>query len=146
MIENLYTSMVRPIFKYANILYNNCTLYIERNIERGQRRAALICTGTYKHTVHQKLLAELGWPCLHIRRKLHSLCMMFKIKDNKAPQYVTNLFPTPITPTNNLRNQANLPVPYYRLKSSSTSFIPNSIRLWNSIPIINRTAPSINIF
>ena len=145
-LENLYTSMVRPILEYANILYNNCTLSIDRNIESVQRRAALICTGAYKHTEHKKLLAELGWHRLNIRRKLHSLCMMFKIKNNKAPQYVTNLYPIPTRPTYNLRNQANLPVPFYRLKSSSTSFIPNSIRLWNSISISTRNAPSLNVF
>ena len=145
-LENLYTSMVRPILEYANILYNNCTLSIDRNIESVQRRAALICTGAYKHTEHQKLLSELGWHRLNIRRKLHQLCMIFKIKKNNAPQYVTNLFPNPVTPSYNLRNQTNLPIPYYRLKSSSTSFIPNSIRLWNSIPITTRSATSINIF
>ena len=68
-LENLYTSMVRPVLDYADMLYNNCTLSIDRAIESIQRRAALICTGDYKNTEHAKLLQDLGWPSLTSRRK-----------------------------------------------------------------------------
>ena len=56
----LYISMIRPILEYASIIYNNCTLSMGQSIERIQRRAAILCTGAYRHTEYQTLLRELG--------------------------------------------------------------------------------------
>ena len=84
-LENLYTSMIRPILDYADILYNNCTLSIGRRIECIQRRAALICTCAYKYTEHIKLLHETGWPDLKSRRNFHTLCTYHKIFQRLGP-------------------------------------------------------------
>ena len=83
-LESLYTSMIRPILDYADIIYNNCTLSIGRSIEGIQRRAALICTGAYKHTEHAKLLSDLGWPTLLARRTHHCLCVYYKLIKKSA--------------------------------------------------------------
>ena len=88
-LENLYTSMIRPVLDYADILYNSCTLSIGRTIEGIQRRAALICTGAYKHTEHVKLLHELGWPDLKTRRHYHILCTYYNLIKGHAPKYVS---------------------------------------------------------
>lgn len=147
-LENLYTSMIRPIIEYADIIYNNCTLSIGRSIEGIQRRAALICTGAYKHTEHSKLLKDLGWPTLKARRMYHCLCTYYKLIKKKGPVYVTNLLPNTIAnvTTYNLRNQSNLRTPQSRLKSFKDSYIPGTTRLWNNLPLTTRQAPSLNIF
>ena len=147
-LENLYTSMIRPVLDYADILYNSCTLSIGRTIEGIQRRAALICTGAYKHTEHVKLLHELGWPDLKSRRRYHILCTYFKLIKSQAPKYVTDLLPQPIANlTNyNLRTQTNLRIPRMKLQSSKNSFIPFATGLWNNLPLGTRQTQSLNIF
>ena len=147
-LENLYTSMVRPILDYADMLYNNCTLSIGRSIEGIQRRAALICTGAYKHTEHAKLLKDLGWPTLISRRKHHSLCLYYKLIKGKCPGYVTNLLPKPVHNQTgyNLRNQQNLRIPLIRLNTFKNSFIPYTSNLWNKLPLSTRQSASLNIF
>ena len=95
-LENLYTSMVRPILDYTDMLYNNCTLSIGRSIEGIQRRAALICTGAYRHTEHRTLLHEVGWLSLETHHKIHSVNTYYKIILTKFPKYITSVLPQQI--------------------------------------------------
>ena len=60
-LEKLYKTMVRPILEYGDIIYDNCPAKTSIAIERVQRRAAIICTGAYRHTETQRLLQDLGW-------------------------------------------------------------------------------------
>ena len=145
-LENLYTSMIRPILDYADMLYNNCTLSIDRTIEGVQRRAALICTGAYKLTEHVKLLKDLGWTTLKARRNHHILSLFYKLIKGKSPTYVTNLIPQPHITNYNLRTQNNLRIPRMRLTCSKTFFISYAIKLWNNLPLSTRQAPSLNVF
>ena len=140
--------MIRPIVEYADVIYNNCTLSIDRTIEGIQRRAALICTGAYKHTEHAKLLTDLGWATLKPRRKFHCMCLYYKIIKGKCPNYVTKLLPKQANNlTNyNLRTQNNLRLPLMKLKSYKTSFIPFATELWNKLPLTTRQSSSLNIF
>ena len=63
--------MIRPILEYADIIYTNTSLQLHKKLETIQRRAAIICTGAYKHTEHNVLLTELGWNGLIDRAKHH---------------------------------------------------------------------------
>jgi hypothetical protein len=74
--------------------------------------------------------------------------MMFNIQTGRSPSYLQDLLPTPIQARQryNLRNNANLEVPFARLESYSQSFFPASMRLWNSIHLSIREAPSKNSF
>jgi hypothetical protein len=65
--------MIRPIIEYGNIIYDNINISQSQQLEQIQRRAALICTGAYRHTEHRILLEELGWNTLKERRKQHRL-------------------------------------------------------------------------
>ena len=96
-LETLYISMVRPVIEYGDILYDNCTLSSGQSLELLQRRAALICTGAYRHTESQDLLQELGWAPLHKRCFAHKMVHFFKIINHIYPNYLYNL----LTPTAN---------------------------------------------
>ena len=80
--------MIRPILEYADIIFDNCSNYLSNMLEAVQRRAAIICTGAYRHTEHQTLLAELGWDTLQTRRHQHKLIHYFKIVKGHAPAYI----------------------------------------------------------
>ena len=68
-LTTLYITMVRPILEYGDVLYANILLSIGRSIEQVQRRAALACTGGYRHTSYNNLLHDLNWEPLYTRRK-----------------------------------------------------------------------------
>jgi hypothetical protein len=61
-LEVLYKAMIRPILEYGDIVFDNSPDTYTDRLENVQRQAAIVCTGAYKHTNHDKLLEELGWP------------------------------------------------------------------------------------
>jgi hypothetical protein len=141
-LEKIYLTMIRPVLEYADVLYHNCTFTQSEYLESFQRKAAIICTGAYRHTSHKLLLEELSWDPLDIRRENHKLIMFYKLKNNLAPNYITKHIPLPLSATNHysLRNITNLKPPYARLTMSRNSFFPSTTRLWNNLPSKSKTA------
>ena len=74
--------------------------------------------------------------------------MLYKIKNDLAPDYLSELLP----PQNyeyisyNLRNNQNIAVPFTRLDSYSRSFFPSAIRLWNRLTSDIRNSDSLSTF
>ncbi len=145
---SLYKTMVLPIIEYCDVIYDNCTISNALALENTQRRAALICTGAYRHTSNDSLLAELGWQPLRIRRQTHKLLLMFKIQNSLTPPYLQQLIPE--TPQNHYRLRSRssgaLPIPYSRLSSTRNSFVHSTIKLWNSLTDDIRCSGSLCTF
>jgi hypothetical protein len=147
-LETLYKSMILPIMEYGDIIYDgSADLHLKR-LENIQRRAAISCTGAYRHTSHERLLDELGWPPLSTRRKNHRLNIMFKIQNGLTPPYLKESCP-PLTRDRTayaLRSALNITTPHQRTTTYQKSFYPQTIRDWNSLPRKLRMATSIDTF
>ena len=147
-LETLYKSMILPIMEYGDIIYDgSADLHLKR-LENIQRRAAISCTGAYRHTNHERLLEELGWPPLSLRRKNHRLNVMFKIQNGLTPPYLKESCP-PLTRDRTayaLRSALNITTPQQRTATYQKPFYPQTIRDWNSLPRNLRTATSIDAF
>ena len=144
--ERLYITMVRPILEYGDVIYDAAPLSTVNLVERVQRRAALICTGAYRHTETQALLRELSWQPLSTRRHTHKLTLFYKIYHHIYPNYLYNLIPPRQETHYNLRRRNELRLPHNRLQSTNNSFFPSTAKVWNvlSPPIKNST--TVNIF
>ena len=140
-LENLYLTMIRPILEYGDVLYDNAPISTVKPIESLQRRAAIICTGAYKHTETQTLLRELGWQSLNKRRKNRKLSIFYKLVHGDSPEYLTSLIPDKPNLSYTLRRTSIRPPPT-RLTSTTNSFIPSTIRSWNALPATVRNLPS----
>ena len=75
----LYKSMLLPVIEYCDIIFDNCTIRAALALENVERRAALACTGAYKHISNDRLLLELNSIPLRQRRTNHKLVMLYKI-------------------------------------------------------------------
>ena len=53
--ETLYKTMIRTIFDYGDVLYDSCLKLESDSLEKFQRKAALICTGAFRITSHERL-------------------------------------------------------------------------------------------
>jgi hypothetical protein len=140
--------MIRPLLEYADVIFDGSSDIDSDRLENTQRQAALTCSAAYKHTSHQKLLDELGWPLLSRRRKNHRLNIMFKIQNNIAPYYLQSLCP-PLTRdrTNyNLRSNLNITTPQQRTSTYQKSFFPRTIKDWNNLDRKFKLLPSIESF
>jgi hypothetical protein len=147
-LETLYKSMVRPLLEYGSVIYDGSAECHLQRLENVQRQAALTCTGAYKHTKHENLLNELGWPPLSNRRKQQRLNTMFKIQKGLAPPYLTDMCP-PLTKDRtpyNLRSGCNITTPQSKTTVFQKSFFPQSIDDWNKLDAGIRSAKTIETF
>ena len=140
----LYKSMLLPVIEYCDVIFDNCTIRAALALENVQRRAALACTGAYKHTSNDRLLLELNWIPLRQKRTNHKLVILYKIIHGLAPSYLTAILPRPRDAGYRLRsfNNMSLPTPSARLSCVRNSFLNLSIKSWNSLDKIIRSSPS----
>ena len=47
-LETIYVSFIRPLLEYADVVWDNCTTYEEKELENIQTEAARIITGSTK--------------------------------------------------------------------------------------------------
>ena len=124
-LERIYTSMIRPVLEFGDVLYDSVSLSTARALETIQRQSAIICSGAYRHTKHTILLSDLGWELLSERRKQHKLILFYKIYHRIYPDYLYKHLNF-TTPTNyNLRNTQILTPRHTKLTSSFNSFFPS---------------------
>ena len=147
-LETLYKAMILPIMEYGDIIYDGSADIHLKRLENIQRKAAISCTGAYRHTSHERLLEELGWPPLSTRRKQHRLNVMYKIQNGLTPPYLTESCP-PLTrdrTSYTLRSAINITTPQQRTATYQNSFYPQTIKDWNSLSRNLRLATSIDTF
>jgi hypothetical protein len=134
-LVTIYLTMIRPILEYGDIIYDNMPAYLSQKLENVQRRAALICTGAYRHTEHTILLKDLGWDLLSTRRYQKRLTVYYTLLKGPTPNHILSHMPKTVSETtsHNLRNKGNLRPPKTRLQCSLNSFFPKTTRDWNNL-------------
>ena len=134
-LETIYTSFIRPILEYANEIWDNCTEYEQEDLEKIQREAARIATGTTKLISLENLNSEIGWETLDVRRKKQKLVLFYKMVNNLTPNYLTSLVPPTVSESSsyNLRNSNDIRTVNARTAQYFSSFLPSTIRAWNTL-------------
>ena len=134
-IELLYFAYVRPLLEYGSVIFGDHHISDALKLDRVQNQAALICTGALYNTNRARLLDELGWPSLNNRRDEMRACIVYKALNGFCPEYLSNLL-REYVPNDNQRHSSrhirNLLVPICKTERFKRSFIPTSIRLWNT--------------
>ena len=74
-LEIIFTTFIRPLLEYGDIVWDNCTQVEKQEIEKIQIEAARIATGTTKLVSLNALYQETGWVTLEKRRENHKLVM-----------------------------------------------------------------------
>ena len=147
-LEKLYLIYIRPIFEYASEVWDNCGVGNCNKLEQLQLEAGRIVTGLPVFTNSRKVYEELGWETLQERRKRKKLQMFYNIQYNNTPNYLSSLIPPSLQSTTiyPLRHGEDIIIPFCRLALTSESFIPSTIRQWNSLDISIRKAESLSKF
>ena len=47
-LEIIYTTFIRPLLEYGDVIWDNCTQYEKLKLEKNENEAARIATGTTK--------------------------------------------------------------------------------------------------
>ena len=110
-LECIYTSCIRPLLEYGDIIFDNCTQILKDELESIQLEAARIVTGATKLVSHDKLYQEIGWLPLAKRRYIHQLILFYKIINGLTPKYILSIVPSRNPgPQPNTRTRDNLPM------------------------------------
>ena len=135
-LETIYTTFIRPLLEYGDVLWDNCAQYEKEELDKIQNEAARIVTGATKLVSLLALSNETQWDSLDDRRRKHKLTLFYKMKSNLRPEYLSSLIPPTVGNISryNLRNANGLQT----IKTSSVlyyeSFLPSTVRAWNSLP------------
>ena len=134
-LEKMYFSFIRPILEYGDVVWHGASHSDLCKLDSVQVAAMRLVSGAPYRSNIQSLYIELGWQNLHERRQQHTLIMMYKILNNRTPDYLRSLIPPVVgnTMKYQLRNQSNIQAPTFRVKWHQNSFFPVGIKLWNAL-------------
>lgn len=147
-LETMYFSFVRSGIEYASSVWDSCTQNETNQLESIQIDAARIVTGLPRYCSIDRLFVEVGWLSLQKRREIKKLILMYKIFNNLAPVYLTELLPPTVGHFQHhfLRNNFNIHNFRPRTAIFANSYFPSTINLWNELDQDIRSSGSIGQF
>ena len=144
----LYTTYIKSLLEYADTVWDNIPQHLSNRIEAINKNAIRCITGLTVSARSENLYNESGLLPLAKRRKFHRLVQMYKITHDLSPNYLRDLLP-PSTAERNpyiVRDRNQLTNFLCITESFRNSYLPCTIREWNSLPNDIRTSPSVESF
>ena len=129
---HLYLSLVRPHTEYAAQVWDPHLYKDISSLENIQKFALRVCCKNW-NLGYSELLDVCKVPSLENRRLYLKLCHMFKIVNNLCyfpPEIVVQRSTVPYSLRPSLLQQ-----PFCRTSAFAHSFVPDTIRKWNCLPI-----------
>ena len=141
---SLYTTIVRPILEYESPIWDPSSVSLSSSIDSVQYFALKMISKSWS-TPYSALLSSLNLSTLDHRRKRSKLLFFYKI-NNGLTHSTLPLTPHPPSPPMSLRHFCpyNYTVPFCRTSCYCLSFLPSTIRLWNSLPSNIKQTTSIS--
>ena len=91
-LEKIYLTFIRPILEYADVVWDNKTLFLISKLENVQIEAARIVTGETCLVSINSLYKETGWETLQARREHHN-CFFYKMVNDLVTPYLSAMVP-----------------------------------------------------
>ena len=147
-LEKIYNSFVRPLMEYRDSVWDNCNNDESNKLESIHTEAARIITGATKLCSIDRLFKDLDWETLQNRRRKHRLLLFYKMFHRLTPDFLSELLPSLVHQNNSysLRNANDIQTLHARTNLFFSSFLPATIRDWNSLPLNIRHNDSISTF
>ena len=129
-LQIMYFSFIRPILEYADIIWDNYSLYMKQSFEKNNIEAArIVISVATKLVSSENLHKEVGWENLEKRREKHKLIQFYKMIRGLTPSYLADLIP--ITHNRNhqysTRNSSDFIHPTCRSNFYYNDFIPSTV-------------------
>ena len=104
VLDLSYKMYIRPHLDYGDVIYHYQRRDLMNLIENVQYKGALIMSGCWQGTSCDKLYEELGWESLSDRNMIRRLTVLYKIKNNLTPSYLSDHIPRHNDLSINIRN------------------------------------------
>ncbi len=145
----IYNTMILPHFDYAITIWSNCNVSSLNKIQKLQNAAMRIILGVPFRTHVNDMLRDLSFMDIRSRILYSTGCMMFKVLNNKAPQYLIDCFRA----INNVHSictrqskAGNLYIPTCNTNYGKNTFRYKGCVLWNILSQDIRNAKSFMSF
>ena len=143
----LYSTMIRSLMEYGIVLFSHLDI---AKFEKVQYQACLVICGALRLSSYEKLLIELGLQKICQRADFLKVSLFYKIVNGVTSTHFSNFvigkchrnLGTPHA----LRNVSHLQPPRCQTSRYSNSFIPSACRLWNSLPNLLVSKPTVSSF
>ena len=145
-LEIIFTTFIRPLLEYGDIVWDNCTQFEKQEIEKIQIEAARIAPGTAKIVSLNALYQETGWVTLEKRRENHKLVMFYKMYNNSVLPFFFSTTVNKQSSQYSLRNADNLQSIHARTNLYFQSFLPSVVRKWNDLSDEAKRSSSVTSF
>ena len=144
----MYKSFILPLFDYADIIWDNCTVVQSTSLESLHIEALRTITGSVRGTSHQKLYNGSVFCTPKERRKKHKLIQFHTLINKACPDYLSDLLP-PLASTANpyhRRRPYERIIPPFRTELYRNSFFPSTPLLWINLPVNVQESSSLREF
>ena len=143
VIVKLYTTLVRPIIEYNNILWGSSYILDNQKLEKVQRRATRMIS-SITHLPYLDRLRHLNLPSLQHRRRRGDLIYLYQLL--KGTYDINNIFFT-LSDSTTTRGHTKKLFKYRTNSYVRSNFYSNRvINDWNSLPQHIVDSPSVNDF
>ena len=146
--ESAYLTLVRPCLEYAACVWDPYQLYLKKEIEKIQRRAARWTLSDYsRYNSVSKMLSQLQWATLEQRRYITRLSILFYkiLYDHDFPVQISPYFLTTQYPTKQYHPNHFI-LPPGNTTQYQLSYFPRTIKDWNTLPLSTIESPSLTTF
>lgn len=132
-----YNAYILPHLDYCCTIWGNCNSDHLDRVTKFQKRAARMILDKDLETPSEELFSSLNWMTFRDRIQYQKAILMYKTFNNKAPQYLSNLFQhTSDTHNCNLRSVSTglLQVHKPNTELYRKSFAYSGSKIWNTLP------------
>ena len=137
-----YNAHIQTHIDYSSTVWDGASQAILAPLNSLHRRSAkLVIDESQDHLSTDEKLATLEIMPLQDRFQYNKSVIMFKICNDKAPNYLSHFF---TRPSRTLRSDLVLPKP--RLNMYKTSLAFSGTKLWNSLPRSIKSVPTLTSF
>ena len=133
-LQTLYKGIVEPYFRFCCPFWGSCGVTALSKLQALQNRAARIVTDSSYKTSAFPILEKLGWLTVNDLIETETLKMVYKSKNQLAPEYLSSMF----VKLSEFRNRElrhsdiDLYVPLLKTACGQKSFSYRGAKLWNS--------------
>ena len=145
----LYNAIIASRLNYCDTVWDNCGANNRNRLQTIQNRCARVILGRRPGSSAAPLLRELGWLTLQYKRKLHKCVLLYKLINGDGPQVLVQMLESVMnqsTATTRGATNGNLMLATHNTRYWGNSFLHETAKLWNSLPLDLRQTRNIISF
>ena len=132
-LEKIYLTFIPPILEYADVVWDNKTLFLINKLENVEIEAARVVTGGIRLLSINSLYIETGWETLQARREHHTNIYFYKLVNGHVLPYLSAMVSCYFKNIHDYNTRQAVSITPVRTRTTlhNNYFLPSTVRLWN---------------